>query len=190
MKLTRQERTRILDGSYGPLYRKEKPDLDPGTQIVVSWTRPRGWVDEDEQAGTWHAFKPEAERSMWIVVTDVVRRTKGGWSVYFRVVDHRQPVWYLGATGYTRSRAQARDELEVPLDTKTQARVTAEAKQAHYDQRQKDEEARLRETRRQERAVRDRLRETMQGLPPPAQVQLLAAVQRLIAEAEDQEKAA
>lgn len=186
MKLTGAERTRILEGSYGPLYRQDRPEIDNGFELVVSWSKPKAWVDPE----TEHVFKPEPEPAMWLTVTDVVRRTKGGWSIYFRVTDNRQEVWYLGARGYTRSKAQAVDPLETEVDRRTQLRITAEAKQVAAERRELDEHQAERARKKQERAFRDRLRETLQGLSPLAQQILLARLERQMVEAQDIDKAA
>lgn len=187
MKLTATERTRILEGGYKPLHREEKPDIEPRTEIVVSWTRPRAFSDDEMK----HVFRPQPERAMWITVTNVVRRTKGGWAIYFDVTDRRHPDWYLGKAGYTRSKRSAIDDLAAPIDKRTQARLTVEARQANMDRREKDAEAQRKEVRKQERAIRDRLRDTLQTMPPSAQIELLASFERLLsATVHDTDKAA
>ena len=171
IRLTREERTRILEGSNKPLHRDKKPEVEIGHEVVVSRTRPRGWVDDARDAGgDLYIFRPESKPAMWINVTDIVRRTKGGWSVYFRVTDQRQADWYVSRGGqYSRSKINAVDHLAAPVDKQTERRMATEAHLADAERKKRDEHLAERAAKKQERALRSRLRETLAMLPPAAQ---------------------
>lgn len=187
MKLSQHEKQQILAGNMKTLLRKGKPACEPGDEFTLSVSRPRPYTDPE----TKHVFRPPAERSAWITVTSKVRRAKGGWAVYFNVTDNRHPTYFMAkGGGYTTDVSVAVDKLAADVDAATQARISAEARQVNADRRARDAELAERDRRRQERAFRTRLRETLQGLDPAAQMALLAALEREMAEALRMDEAA
>lgn len=116
------ERGRILAGDYSPLVRKDEPKFDKGAELILSMARPRAHWDDV----TKHVVQPDPWPTFWIVVTAVVRKAKGGWSVHFdvhdartdrRLIRRRPPVY--GAAAMTHDR-------EAPVD------VEAARKASHY----------------------------------------------------------
>lgn len=86
LRLTREDRARLFAGDYSPLAFEKKPKCKPGDRYVLSWSRPRPFRDE---RGVLH--RPRREAVLWIEVTKLTRRAKGGWAVRFDVHDHRHP---------------------------------------------------------------------------------------------------
>jgi hypothetical protein len=100
MNLTRDERRRIYQADYTALKRPEKPDVEPGDTIVLSWTRGvKQVVDRDTGA----TIEVPRIPTFWIEVTEIIRHTDE-WVVRFKVEDRREPnrVLMAGTPGVKR----------------------------------------------------------------------------------------
>lgn len=80
------ETKRIREGDLSPIFRELEPELEEGSIHVISWSRPRRYVDRD----TGGVLEPPATPAMWVVLGKRVRKARGGWSVPIaEVVDKR-----------------------------------------------------------------------------------------------------
>lgn len=151
MRLTREERRKIFAGEYPTLIREVEPEVEPGTVIILSWSRPRPYAGED---GTVYA--PPRHPLLWLTVNGIVRRQRGGWSIHYdvghrregkRLVRRKPPVYDAELmeadlhqppsaediaeahqqSAYTSDPSQAADHLEA-VDDVWLARHTAEAR--------------------------------------------------------------
>lgn len=182
MKLTREERTAILAGDTPTLLRKDKPDIEPGTDVVLAHSKPRRYWDET----TGSVFDAPKTPSAWIAVTKVTRHRKGGWVVRYDVTDTRQPALMLArGGGYTTDPGLAIDRAEAELSQKDRRRLSVEARARRAEQRERDEEAR----RRQERAFKMKLKDALNGLDTVAGQMLLADLERRLQQAEREGRA-
>lgn len=175
LRLTRPERVAILAATTKRITRVEKPDLPD--RIVLAYSNPRPYMDKQ----TGHVFRAEREPSAWIEQLKAVRTAKGLHRITWTLVDNRQ-VALMPARhhGYTTDPTHAVDRNEAVLSDKDKARLSATARARHVQLREGAAEDR----RRQERAVRARLRDALRGLDPQAQAVLLAEVDRTIRELE------
>jgi hypothetical protein len=173
--ITRHQRQRLLDGNYGPLTFKVKPyGCEPGATYVFAHSRGSRHVDEL----TGHVIEVPAEPAAWITVRKVSRRPDGDWLVRFDVTDRRHLSLMLArGGGYTTDHRQAIDRDEAVLEEDDRKRWAAEARARRLDAQEKNAEQ---QRRRQERAVRGRLREALRKLDPPGQAALLARVEQAI----------
>lgn len=187
MKLTREERARILGGDHSALKRREEPDCADGDTYTLSWSRARTVVVDRETGET--AEYPRRPL-VWLELSDPIRHKDGGWLVSFKYRDARVRTRFLGpaaaptdeetltdesARGYRPSATGAIDHLEAVDDHELRRQKTqAQERFARHQEEEAAEEV----TRRQERALRERLKEMVRGLPPAAGQALLARVQR------------
>lgn len=210
LKLTKEERRRILEGDYSALRREKDPGDVKGQVIPLLRDRPRTVPRYEEPKfsghrreiiGTDHA--PEFVKFS-IILAKKRRHKKGHWLVPFDVHDERPNSRDLapstgpkgsGTEKLTEESDLARgygggpyavDRGAVDDDELKRQRVKAEERWAKH----REEVASDEERRRQERAVRDALRQRLKGLDPLAQQALLAGVERLIREAGDEAKEA
>lgn len=101
MKLTRDERKRVFAGNSTALKRPDKPEVEPGHQIVLSWTR--GGVRVVNRKTGETATDPKMP-TVWIEVTDLQRKD-GEWLVRYRIHDRRDQDRFLRPppSGYSRA---------------------------------------------------------------------------------------
>lgn len=85
-RLTREERKRIFAGDSTAIRRKERPDIEPGAQIVLSWTRGGRHIVDRENGATIDLPRIP---TLWIHITER-RRQEGEWLVRFRIEDRRE----------------------------------------------------------------------------------------------------
>ena len=164
MKLTRDERTAILRNERPRIERPFIEELGPpcehGTEIPLK-TLP-------SLAG------PVPQVSLTILLW---RRSKrGSWVANYSVKDDR-PLYVARQPGYTRDAEQSVDTEAPVLDEATEKRFATEARLTRVE-RQRDREDAKEARRKRERAIRDRLRQTLDGLGPEEQVALLAQIER------------
>jgi len=135
VKLTREERNRIMAGDYRPITRTDDSGWRKGMNYILSWSHPRGSRDADGAA-----LPPPPRRPLhWIEVTSVRRKKRGGFTVRFDVYDKREQVLLLRAKmGYTSNPKEAVDHLEVH-DDEVAKRHRAEARVRHVARQNPDE---------------------------------------------------
>lgn len=213
------ERSRILKGDYSAIVRdvepekvyeveveegrkEERPGMVAGAVHVLSWSRPRGSVDEESGEG----MKPPPEPLFWIEVRKVVRHKRGHWRVLFDVFDRRldkrlirrkPPAMPMGEetdpdpelsrleSAYTGNPKAAIDHLEA-VDDETLDRFTKEGrvrlaevrKQEHAEEQARDDVRRM--SRRLQGLV---VRSVRLGVDP---VGIIATLERDIRQAEEQ----
>lgn len=173
-ELNREQRVAILDG--------RRPKLT--------------WPRSDECPVT-EGQQLKLEARVWVTILKV-SWSKAHWMADYRVRDDRPRLLRAGLTPTVTQRSQKRhwtpneehgytehagnalpDEPEaVDDDELRRQRVKAEERWAEH----RSESASDEERRKQERAVRQKLRETLPTLTPQAQIALLAGVKRLIEE--------
>lgn len=122
---------------------------------------------------------------VWLTIANVKRERKGGWKVEYRFADHR-PLFLRRGGNLTRVAADSCDPEAPVIDKETQK---AWHMKSRLESAERKEEAERRgdrvselAQRQRERAVRDRLRETLAGLEPAAATALLAMIESDIAE--------
>lgn len=176
MKLTRNEKAAILAGGTPQITRPTKPDLEPGTKVVLAHSKPKRYWDET----TSSVFGAPREPSAWITVTKVVRHRKGGWVVRYDITDNRQPALLMArGSGYTTDPTVAIDDVEAQLSHKDRQRLAVEARARYAAQKEKD----IDERRRQERAFKMKLVDALNGLDPLGAQLLLADLERRLEQA-------
>lgn len=206
MKLRAEERTAIFRGDYRALRRKTKPPIKGGEVKVLSWTRGgRQVVDRESGATVEIPRKP----TVWVEFK-APELSDGEWIIRFTAHDEREPLRLLASTPgpstpglKTRQRkpedVPKRGEQREPWTKETERGYIGTSVRAIDPAEGVDDEAlraystearanfaqfrvELREDvrRKRERAIRDRLRETLKGLDPYGQVELLAAIERAI----------
>lgn len=116
MKLARHQRTRLFAGDTSPLTFEAKPTCKVGDRYVISWSQPKPTFD----AETGKVVEYDKEPTLWITVTRVVRRARGGWTVRFDIVDRRQPRRLLrGVPPFSDPERARQDELMPPTADET-----------------------------------------------------------------------
>jgi len=137
-----------------------------------------------------------------IEVTMIRKPKRGGWRLEYDVYDQRadRDVYLMPAArslrvaedglpafanvgdelGYGSNPRDSIDAGVVPVSYKNVLRMTARSKDAARRLAERSED----ERRKQERAVRERLRDALQNLTPTAQIELLAAIEREIESAQ------
>lgn len=212
LRLTRDERSAVFRGDDRALRRSRRPKTEPGEVHILASTRGgRQVVDRETGATVEIPRKPtvwieihqvELRRGEWLVRFGIhderqpLRRlapTPGPYSEPSLKTRLRKPRSERGEPwtaeterGYGAGRA-AIDPLEA-VDDATLAVFATQARQNRLAFRAAiaaEDEAVIEELRRRrERAIRDRLRETLSNLQPDAQTELLAAIEREIVQAE------
>jgi hypothetical protein len=189
VKLTREERARILSGDRTALRREEKPELEESDGYVLTWSRAKTVVSNTTTGAT---FDYPRRPLVWITYSEPRRHRDGSWRIPFDFHDERSHARFLGpagaptdkekltddsARGYRSSAAGAIDELEAVDDATLKAQQSAaEARWAEHREQLASEE----ETIRQERALREELKRAVRELPPAASQALLAGIERAI----------
>lgn len=168
MKLRPAERSAILAGDHPPIirpfHRGEGCPFAVGEVVVLR--------SERSMAG------PVAVVSITIIGR---KRTKAGaWRAVYSVRDDRG-LYLARGPGYTRSAADSLD-WQAPVEDEDTLRAYAAQGRLRSAERTEDR-------RRRERAIRDRLRIALTGLPPEGQVLLLASIEREIQRATIREAA-
>lgn len=175
MKLKHAERTAILRNERPRLERPfvegEGPPSEHGAEIALK-TLP-------SLAG------PVPQVSLTILLWR--RSKKGSWVANYSVKDDR-PLYVARQPGYSRDAEQSIDPDAPVLDEATEKRFATEARLTRIE-RQRDRDDAKGVRRKRERAIRDRLRQTLDGLPPEQQVELLAQIERDCKEASMQRAA-
>lgn len=187
MKLTREERARILDGDHAALKRDDKPDCAEGEHYTLIWSRATTVV-ADQSTGETVSYPRRP--LVWLEFAEPTWRRGGGWLLPFKFHDARMRTRFLGPAaaptdedalteegerGYRGSATGAIDHLEAVDDDELHRQQTkADARFAEHQEQEAAEER----TRRQERALREKLKELVRQLPPEAGQALLARVQR------------
>lgn len=203
LKLTSEERRRILEGDSTALKRHELPDVEPGQTLLLLEQKARResvFVDRfpgDRDGKFSKTVEVAAKPLAWIELTKVTERLgrEYRYHIHFKLCDHREKVRRLGhptaseklddetARGYG---GPPIDELEaVDDDELRRQKVRSEERWAEH----REEVASDEERRKQERMVRNQLRDRMKGLRPQAQAILLARIKQAI-ESDDLEEAA
>jgi hypothetical protein len=194
--LSREERARLLAGDTSALKRKQ-PDCEEGERHVLIWSRARTVV-VDRSTGETASYPRRP--LFWVEAAKPIRHRDGTWRIPLRAHDERSRPRFLDRAGtpgvsedahtpesergYRNTAVGAIDELEAlsdeqlkPLQAKADARWAE-----HREGMAADEEA-----RRQERAIRERLKSAVRELEPLAAQALLASIERDIRAAlEDQ----
>lgn len=163
MELSPDERGAILAGEHPTLIRVGKECPFEFAEQITLRTIP-------SLAG------PVAQVSITIIGWK--RGKKGEWIPEYSVRDDR-PLYLRHNSGSTRSSAESVDPEAPITDPVTLKRYAAQGRLSKAQREANAEEAQ----RKRERAVRERLRETMKGLTPEAQVSLLAGIEREIVRA-------
>lgn len=162
MKLKPQERSAILADQHPQIIRPflddESCPFEVGEVVVLRSQR--------SMAGS----VPQVS----ITITGIGRGKKGEWIAHYSVRDDRG-LYLAKGPGYTRSAADSLD-WEAPVDDPS-------ALQAYAAQGRLRSAERSVDRRKRERAIRDRLRLTLEGLEVEAQIALLAALEREIQKA-------
>lgn len=196
LELTADERRAIVAGRVDRVFRNAKlPAVDEvvattGRYVyIVAWDRPKPFADPED--GT--VFTPDAHPSCWVTVTKTPKSlTRGkGWPYEFKVEHQPKDDTALRlkrAAGYTTDPEQAIDEVEAELSAADRSRLSTEARRAQADRRDMDAKRAKEAVKRQEAALRERLKEALAGLSPLAQQLLLARIEQDIAEAMAAEK--
>ena len=110
MKLSREQRTRLLKGNYRPLAFDHDPGVEKGDEYDLSFS-PRCSVSD----GLGGRVVVPRRRLRWIRVTRVVRNSKGGWTVRFDVFDNRDEDAFLRRKPPTYDAGlMQRDQLRPP----------------------------------------------------------------------------
>jgi hypothetical protein len=171
-------RRRLQTSNYKPLALEIKPlGCEPGSRYVLDWQRELRTHDENGEV----SIAPRMALR-WITVRKVIRRVDG-WLLMFDVTDNRNPSLMLKrGGGYTTDPLHALDRESADLEPIDLERYATEARAARADQKEREAE----DARRQERALRARLRDRLRGLSPDSQVVLLARIERLIGETEQE----
>lgn len=127
MKLSREQRSRLLAGDYHPLAFDSDPGVGKGYRCVLSSSKETRGHD-----GAGNAWTVLSEPLLWLEVTKVTRLERK-WVVRFTVHDHRSPNLYMhrdSSRGYTTDPALAmRGEPAVPTDAETLKRYALEARE-------------------------------------------------------------
>lgn len=113
-----------------------------------------------------------------ITITAIRRGKKGEHLADYSVRDDR-PLYLRHRRGFTRSPADSTDPDAPITDEKTLREYSARSRLRAAEREERADEAR----RKRARAVRDRLRETLEGLQPEAQMTLLVTMEREIRKA-------
>lgn len=142
LKLTREERDRILAGDVTPLVREDEPECKPGDKIILKWSRSSRHVDhralEEEQRrrGEKHLPAEVVRRHVSVAppaplviltVTAKRRHKKGGWRVIYDFADLRQTPRLPRRVPPTR--AQKNDAERPPL---TDAEIAKASEESNY----------------------------------------------------------
>jgi hypothetical protein len=190
--LSREERARLLAGDHSAIKRSEEPEVSEGERVVLVWSRGRRVVvDRDTGEVADYPRRP----LVWVELSKAVRHRTGGWRVGVSFHDERVTPRFLGRAaapatgagltpeterGYRSSAVGAIDTLEALSDEELQplGAKSRERWAEHLTQQRAEEEA-----RRQERALRERLKNAVRGLDPVAAQALLASIERQISRA-------
>jgi hypothetical protein len=189
LELTSEERGRILRGDHTALKRKEEPQWSEGDHEVVRWSRFRRVVIDRDVGET--ADYPR-QPIITVHFLEPIRHRDGTWRVPIRVDDRRLKTRFLGPQappptgvpltgeterGYRSTPVGAIDDAEAPDDDDLrQQKTEADHRWADFQEHMAQEER----VRRQERSVREQLKQATRGLSPDAAMALLAAVERSI----------
>lgn len=198
LELTAAERRAIIAGRADRVFRQAKlPAVDAIVEeagkyvYIVAWDRPKPFADPED--GT--VFTPDARPSCWVTVTKVPKNlTRGkGWP-YELKVEHQgkaDPALRMKrGAGYTTDPEQAIDEVEAELSEADRTRLSTEARRMQAERRDLDARRAKEALKRQEIALKERLKDALSGLSPLAQQVLLAKIEKDIAEAMSSEKKA
>lgn len=195
MELTTEERTRVFGGDLTALKRRDRPEWAEGDHQVLRWSRARTVVADRETGATAHYPR---QPLLTVYFQEPIRHKDGGWRVPIRIEDQRAPTRFLGpqapppldveltaetARGYRSTPAGAIDDLEAVDDDELHRQKVRSMERFAEHQDQHEAEERM---RRQERAVRQQLKQIVRDLPLPAGQALLAAIEREIRRAMDQ----
>jgi hypothetical protein len=168
VKLKASERTALLRGEWPSLSRQivtgEPPIFEAGETIVLK--RFGGFPQ------------------VWITISAVRRTRKGVWMPEYTLRDDR-PLYLRHNGDLTRSVSESVDPEAPVIDAATERSFNARAR-LKMAERAEATDARKERQRRRERAVRDRLRETLDGLEPAAATDLLASLEQQIESAKPQ----
>lgn len=199
MKLTREERARILAGDASALKRKEKPDVEEGEEYVLIWS-PARTVVTDRRTGETADYPRRP--LLWVEFAKPKRHRDGTHRVSMTVHDERPKTRFLGpaaapsedldeetARGYRATRRGAIDDAEGVDDTDLAGqKVEADRRRAVF----LEEHAVKDLAGRQERALREQLKRAVRQLPLEAGRALLAKVEmeihRALENASDDER--
>lgn len=183
MRLTPKERRAIFAGTFPTLTCKPDQAPDPDTvielsalvRLIVKRThrikadRVRvDYIVQDERARLLRASPPAHDFRH-----DELDRRRGP--------DEEAIERAAEESSYTHSQAKALPGEPEAVTRKEQEAMTTEGRKRWAEHRQGTSSPE--ERRRQERAVRDRLRQTLKGLDPVAQAALLASIEREIQQA-------
>lgn len=145
-------------------------------------------VEKGDEIGLiWQRSLAGPAAQVSITITAVKRGKKGEHLAEYSVRDDR-PLWLRHNEGYTRSRSESVDPEADVTDGKTLDEFAATSR-LRTVRRQREEESEEEARRKRERAIRDRLRETLRGLNAESQVALLSCLEREIQKAQMREVA-
>lgn len=113
-----------------------------------------------------------------ITITAVRRGKKGEWRAAYAIQDDRA-LYVATQPGYTHLPELSIDPEASVDDPDTLSRFETEGRLSRLQQRE-DRQTAKEVRRKRERAIRDRLRETLSGLEPLAQTELLASIEQTI----------
>jgi len=188
VKLTREERARILAGDHSALKRRDRPECSEGDIVVLIWSRAQTMITD---RATGETIDYPRRPLFWVELGEPIRHRDGGWIVGLKVNDERTTTRFLApsgspaaesltdetAKGYQSTAAGAIDDQEaVDAQELERQKVKSRERWAQHRRELAEEE----EARRQERALREQLREAARSLPPTASQALFAAVERQI----------
>lgn len=134
MKLSRQQRNRLLNGGWAPLTFDSDPEVTRGDRYVLSRTR-----ETKAHDGAGGTYTVPSEPTLWLEVTTVTR-TVSGWTVRFVVHDRRNPALYMhrdSSRGYTTDPALAMRGEPAVTDAETLVRYALEAREQNKLERAK-----------------------------------------------------
>lgn len=199
MKLTREERARILAGDHSALKRKHEPQWEEGETAVLVWSRAhrtmmlRRRFQGDVRPELDDVAEYPRQPLVWVELAEPKRHRDGSWRVGIKVHDERVQTRFLApsgaptapltddtARGYRATAAGAIDHLEA-VDEEELKRQQAKSKERWMEHQ--EEHAAEEQVRRQERALRRQLQQVVRGLPLEAGQALLAAIERDIRDA-------
>lgn len=174
--------TGLIDGKIRAILVGEHPAL------TWSGKRPCPVKKGDEIGLLWMKthFGPVAQ--VWIKVLAVRRGKKGEHLAEYSVRDDR-PLYMRRRDGYSRSRAVSLDPTAPVTDDKALDEFKASSRLREARRREAEDSAEE-AARKRDRAVRERLKLTLRGLPVEGQTMLLAAIEREITRAQNTSEAA
>jgi hypothetical protein len=196
--ISAQERRDLIAGRIDRLIRRARlAEVDAIVEekgeyvYIVSWDQLKSFADPETKT----KLTPDAHPACWVTVSNEPKIAKGkGWAYDLKVEHHdrdRPDPLLKAKAGYTRDRSQAIDPDAPPvLSGKDMDRIDADARLAAAARREQDVELRKLALKRQEKTLREVLREALSGLSLRDGQLLLARLEKDIREAMESEEEA